>query len=97
MFGGSIISNNVDIFMGWYLEKFINHNFIVLIFFKRKFSYNSVRLYTGSPNCYVIYITYSIITNSVLFNILHICMMQYFDVISNKPVCNMCLNFRIKC
>src|SRR5699024_12641152 len=96
MFRRSIVSNYINVRSFWNMENDVYNNFLLAIFFKRKISDNVVRLYTLCTNGHIVHETNSIITNAVLFNILYICMMQYFNIIFQKPISDIGLNFRIE-
>src|SRR5699024_10925648 len=96
MFRRSIVSNYINVRPFRNLEKVVYNNFLLAIFFKRKIADNVVRLYTRCPNGHIVHETNTIITNAVLFNILYICMMQYFNIIFQYPATDIGLNSRIK-
>src|SRR5699024_8395400 len=96
MFRRSIVSNYINVRSFRNLEKVVYNNILMAIFFKRKIADNVVMVYTRCPKGHIVHETNSIITNAVLFNILYICMMQYFNIIFQKPISDIGLNFRIE-
>src|SRR5699024_11572921 len=96
MFRRSIVSNYINVRPFRNLEKVVYNNFLLAIFFKRKIADNVVRLYTRCPNGHIVHETNYIIKNAVVFNILYISMMQYFNIIFQKPISDIGLNFRIE-
>src|SRR5699024_11737205 len=91
-----IVSNYINVRSFRNLEKVVYNNFLLAIFFKRKIADNVVRLYTRCPNGHIVHETNSIITNAVLFNILYIYMMQYFNIIFQKTIRDIVLNYKIE-
>src|SRR5699024_8442070 len=97
MDGRSIIADDIDIFMFWHLEKFVDGDFVILILFERQFSDDFMWLHTCRPNRHVVYIADAVIAYAIFFDILNVCMMENFDIVFYEPICDMGLNFWIEC
>src|SRR5699024_8326730 len=97
MLGRSVVTNYINIRLIRYLEKCIDYNLIMLIFFKGEFTHNMMRLYTSRPYSDVIHITNPIVTNAVFFYVFDIRMVSYIYIIFYEPLRNTGLDFCIEC
>src|SRR5699024_5751103 len=97
MLGRSVVTNYINIRLIRYLEKCIDYNLIMLIFFKGEFTHNMMRLYTSRPYSDVIHITNPIVTNSVFYHRLKCMMVLFFFIYFYDPLRNMGLDIWFEC